>query len=274
MFPDPDDPGLTILEGRDTDRAANPSVRHRRRALRVAGVLVPVLLLVAGVSLLAIGGRHHPPAAAPLPKHTFSLAAPPNAVGAPTTSRPGPSPPASPARPGPASGSPVNPPGAVNAGAGFGPDPTGPDRLQIPSLGTDAPIVDESAPGGDLVIPGDIHSVGRWVDGASLSDPNGTVVLAGHVNYTGIGNGALHNLYEIAAGAEIATVDSAGHRTYWSVVALQVRAKSDLPPSLSDPTGARRLEILTCGGPLLHINGSDGGYNTYADNVIVSAVPL
>jgi len=37
------------------------------------------------------------------------------------------------------------------------------------------------------------------------------------------------------------------------------------------PEGARRLAVVTCGGPIEQIPGID---NTYRDNVIVTAVPV
>jgi hypothetical protein len=207
------------------------------------------LSAVAGLVLVLVGGHAVAPPAAPLPARTFSDA------GAPTGR-------AIPGRP-----------------------PAGrPDRridyreashLYIPSLRVAAAIVDDPSIGNELIGPGDIATVGRWTGGASLDAEAGpgTVDLAGHVNYAGKGDGALHDLYELTPGALIITTDAGASTTTWYVTALQVRAKDDLPTDLFTGEGPRTLKLITCGGALRHVAGSRGGYYTYADNIIVTARP-
>lgn len=144
----------------------------------------------------------------------------------------------------------------------------GPDRLAIPSLGVDAPLVPESADAhGELVIPGDPGTVGRWRDGPGLDAAAGTTLLAGHVSVAGIGDGALRELHRVQPGALVVTTDASGVARWWRVEALLVRSKESLPAFPSD--GRRRLAIVTCGGPLLRT--AQG--NTYRDNIIVYASP-
>lgn len=145
----------------------------------------------------------------------------------------------------------------------------GPDRLGIPSLGVDAPLVPESASSaGDLVIPGDPTTVGRWRDGPGLDATAGTTLLAGHVSVAGVGAGALSGLYRLRPGDLIVTTDPAGRAQRWAVDALVVRTKDQLPDFPAQ--GPRRLAVVTCGGPLLH----EAGGNSYRDNVIAFASPV
>jgi hypothetical protein len=124
-----------------------------------------------------------------------------------------------------------------------------------------------------MIIPTDVQQVGRWEGGANLGDPKGTVLIAGHVNYAGQGPGALYNIYRIQPGAVIVTNDHSGVRHSWRVVSLESVNKQALPAGIFTRAGARRLVVVTCGGELLHVDGPNGGYNTYENNVIVQAVP-
>lgn len=205
-----------------------------RRALYgalVVGVLV-------GLSLVAWGLRPVDPPSAPLPERTFDHAwsagatAPDSDIGRP---------PAPPYRP---------------------------DRLLIPSLGIDAPLVAEGLDTrGNLVVPGDPGTVGVWDGGPQLGAAEGTTLLAGHVDVAGMGPGALIGLSRVAPGAWVITTDGLGRGRAWRVDSLVVRGKDHLPAFPA--TGVRRLAIVTCGGPLLRTPSG----NTYRDNVIAFAMP-
>lgn len=215
------------------------AARARGRVALFGWALVLVVVAVAGVSLLVRGLSPQAPPDAPLPAHPFDRRAE----------------------------------SAQGASAGGGPERApapsyGPNRLGIPSLGVDAPLVPESVgAGGDLVIPGDPATVGLWREGPGLAATEGTTLVAGHVSVAGIGDGALLALHRIEPGALVVTTDSAGASHAWRVDALLVRDKDALP---AFPTaGPRRLAIVTCGGPLLR---SPAG-NTYRDNIISFASP-
>lgn len=219
-------------------------MRHRIRGRRrgnVPGVLVAVALAASGAALIWQGTHTEPPPA-PLPSRTFERQG-----AAPATPR--------------SSEAPTPPPPLADSYA--------PDRLLIPSLGVDAQVVPEPvAVHGELVVPGDPLVVGRWTDGAPVDGEVGTTLLAGHVNVTGLGLGALSRLHEVNAGTLIITTDAAGRPRQWAVDSLIVRTKDALPPF--PPTGERRLAVVTCGGPLLDTPQG----RSYRDNVIVFAAPL
>ncbi|MBW3086780.1 hypothetical protein KEM60_03009 [Austwickia sp. TVS 96-490-7B] len=226
------------------DSAAQPpggtgGLAPRRRLRRRLAQGVLVIGLICGVGTVSAGLRQED-RTAPLPARTFGSAQLP--ASAPSTL--------------PAQG------GTLPSVSAYGPN-----RLVIPSLGVDAQIRPEHVdPSQGLVIPGDPGQIGRWVDGPDLTADRGTTVLAGHVNLADR-PGALHALHRIAEHAQVITTDAAGRRHQWHVDALVVRAKTDLPQFSSQ--GPRRLAMVTCGGPLLRLNGVD----TYRDNVIAFAVP-
>lgn len=69
-----------------------------------------------------------------------------------------------------------------------------PNTLSLDPVGVQAPIVDATVPEGVLTPPENVKNVGIWLDGASLDSATGTTLIAGHVNLTGQGNGALFDL--------------------------------------------------------------------------------
>ena len=240
-----------MARGCRASRTRADSVSVSGRVSGLAAGVAAVIAATAGVVMVRVGGSDVRPPPAPLPRRVFSQAA---------------LPPLAPGQYVPAAGSRA----AAGAAGGVG-SYSGASRLYIVSLGIAAPIVDAPTTGSALVGPGDVATVGRWTGGASLDSASGTVDLAGHVDYVGQGAGALYHLYQVQPGALVVTTDSASRRTPWRVTALQVVAKNALPASLFAPSGARVLQIITCGGALVR---EPGGYYSYADNVIATAVPV
>lgn len=143
------------------------------------------------------------------------------------------------------------------------------NTLSLDLIGVLAPIVDASVIDGVLTPPDNVHEVGIWLDGAPLDSTTGTTLLAGHVNMTGQGNGALFDLGTMTPGQEIRTSDAAGNTTQWRVTAVVTRAKADgIEESvLAGPDGPRLLAVVTCGGELQYKDG----VGSYADNVYLYA---
>lgn len=170
---------------------------------------------------------------------------------------------------------------------GSGPGPGGPgtktsNRLVIPSLGVNAPVVPEGSSGPDggaLDVPRDVHVIGWW-DGRWKS-PDGLVrervakpgdagvaLLAGHVDSAAQGHGALCRLQQVKPGAGVTVYGDQGAVTKWTVTRLQVVPKDALPRALFESSGPSRLAIVSCGGPF------DSATGHYADNVIAWASPV
>jgi hypothetical protein len=146
-----------------------------------------------------------------------------------------------------------------------GPAPA-PRRLVIPSLNVDAPIaadVDFAATG-VLYPPDDGTTVGRWAGGADLTAAafEGTTLLVGHVQTRSQPEGALYHLADIQPQAAVLLTDNQGHLSTWVVTGVYTTPKSDPHADLYQPTGPRRLALVTCGGP------------GHASSVVVIAEPV
>jgi hypothetical protein len=219
------------------------------RAVWWTGLVVGLSLLAATVVLATVKRYEAPTNAGTLPSRAVAAA-----------------PAAAPAQPDP-QGRPralarTMPPPAVV------PVPTVPLRLRIPALGVQAPIVAVRASGdGALAVPGDPRDVGWWTGGAAPGDPQGTVVLDGHVDTAQYGAGALFRLADLPPGAGVVVTASAGVTRY-RVEARRVYAKASLPSQIFNASGPPRLVLVTCGGPF------DPKTMHYADNVVVFATPL
>lgn len=145
--------------------------------------------------------------------------------------------------------------------------PIQPERIRIPRLGVDAPVLAAGIrPTGSLDVPDDPHLLGWWAGGAVPGATRGTAVVAGHVNATATGPGAFTNLSQLRPGDEV-TVVGADREARFTVVAVRQYPKTDLPAEEAfsqEVTG--RLALVTCTGPFGPRSGS------YPDNLIVYAV--
>jgi len=213
-------------------------------------LVVGLVVVLAGALVVGIGLTYRSdPGPMPLPKHTFSLSHP--AVAHLKTS-PAPASPTSPTSP----ASPATPALEDN-------------WLSVPSIGISAPLVTETATTHFLNIPPDVHHVGIWAGGGQISSSTGTVLLAGHIDWYGQGNGAMYPLSTIQPGALIYVSGPTGHVTTWSAVSLSVMLHKNLPQTVfAGPNGPRSLVLITCGGPYTPTR------HTFIDNVVARAIPV
>ena len=177
------------------------------------------------------------------------------------------------------------PSAAASSGSGTAAAAAGPggrsNRLIMPSIKVDAPVVPEGASGPDggaLDVPSSVHVVGWW-DGVWQSPTGevrekvarpgqpGVALLAGHIDSAVQGPGVLYRLQSVKPGAPVTVYGDHGAVTHWKVTRLQVVAKTALPRSLFVNTGPPQLAIVSCGGPF------DSATGHYLDNVIAWAVP-
>jgi len=147
------------------------------------------------------------------------------------------------------------------------PDPT---RLTVPALGIDAPVDAVGVePDGTMTIPEDVSRVGWYRFGPAPGAPEGSAVLAGHVDDAEQGLGALSPLSEASVGDQVQVTDAAGGSTTWQVVAREEFSKQSVPlADLFARSGPPRLVLITCGGPFL------ADIRSYQDNVVVIAEPV
>ena len=144
------------------------------------------------------------------------------------------------------------------------PRPGAPERLLIPSLDVDSPVVPIRAPGGVLTPPADPQTLGWWADGARPGDARGSALVTGHTVSTG--GGALDNLEQVTTGAMV-NVRSAATTTSYDVRSVRIYGKGELAAraeELFDQTVRGRLVVITC---------EDWNGVEYLSNVVVTATP-
>jgi LPXTG-site transpeptidase (sortase) family protein len=142
-----------------------------------------------------------------------------------------------------------------------------PDRIAIPAIGVDAPIVPVALePDGTMEIPENVATIG-WFEPGVRPGQRGSAVLSGHVDSRTQGRGAFFDLEDLDVGDEV-TIATTGGPQRWQVAARQRFAKNELPiAELFTREGDPRLVLITCGGEF------DAGARSYSDNVVVIAVP-
>jgi Sortase domain len=143
-----------------------------------------------------------------------------------------------------------------------------PARIQVPSLGIDAPVVASviDVKQGVLGVPADIHKTGWWSDSASPVDPTGTVLIAGHVDSAAAGAGAFFPLKQARRGTLVQVTTASGQTKTYKVSSVETMLKEDLPTRIWSQKGPNRLVVVTCGGPFDQATGH------YRDNIVVTAV--
>lgn len=199
------------------------------------------------------------PAAAPIPRHTFAVTSPTPDPTRTATVAPNPD---------DSSTTPVSAEVTSDDGLVMTPDQMGPDRMYVPSLGVYASVAPVHFSDGSLTIPSEPWRVGRDVDSAPLSSHAGTTLLAGHVDLSG-SPGALVRLAQAQPGAVVYVTDGEGRRVSFVTSALQSYSKVSLPRSIFAVDGPRQLVVVTCGGPVMTVDGE----SHYRDNVVLTAVP-
>ncbi|MEV6283511.1 class F sortase [Kribbella sp. NPDC051770] len=143
-----------------------------------------------------------------------------------------------------------------------------PERVAIASIGLDLPVRAVGvAADGQMELPKDPAVVGWYKFGPAPGDREGSVVLGGHLDSREYGVGPLVKLRKLRQGAVI-EVRAGGSTTTYRVEGVRDVDKRELAVGdLFARTGARRLHLVTCGGPY---DAKGGGYR---DNLVVSASP-
>ena len=135
-----------------------------------------------------------------------------------------------------------------------------------------APIKQVGTSGdGELEIPLNPKIVGWWRYGAKPGAKQGTAILAGHVNYSGV-EGSMAKIGKLDPGDSRLRLrhPNADHRAKvrFSVTGVRTYHKTRLPyRQIFDQKSVGRIAIVTCGGPF------DASTGNYLDNIVVFAVP-
>ena len=143
-----------------------------------------------------------------------------------------------------------------------------PRRIQIPSLGVDATVVDVGLESdGSMQLPGASESGWYW-PGVRPGGEVGSAVIAAHVDYAGE-RGVFFDLRSLEVGSEVSVVDDLGDTHLFIVTERFQVDKAGLPiDELFRVDGTGTLTLITCGGVF------DQGARSYTDNIVVRAVPV
>lgn len=145
--------------------------------------------------------------------------------------------------------------------------PLQPGRVRIPAIGVDARVVPVGLePNGEMEVP-PADQVGWYELGTRPGSPQGSAVLAAHVDYGGR-RGAFFSLRDLPEGAEIEVSDPDGRVLRYVVdTRLQVDKRQLPVQELFRSTGPPTLTLITCGGAF------DRSIRHYRDNIVIRARP-
>jgi hypothetical protein len=140
-----------------------------------------------------------------------------------------------------------------------------PDRVRIPRLGVDVPVVGIDVLDGILTPPSDPQVLGWWADGAVPGALRGGALVTGHT--VSVGGGALDDLEKVGLDAPVEVRTSEGLIRY-RVTKVDIYRKASLArhaERVFSQTGPGRLVLVTC---------EDWDGEKYLSNVVVYADPV
>lgn len=159
----------------------------------------------------------------------------------------------------------VNPPGPSRTAGRAHPARGVPDRLVVPTLGVDAPVVGIGVSGGVLLPPDDPRTLGWWRDGARPGDRRGASLITGHT--VSSGGGAFDDLDTLEPGDRVKVRTARGVVPY-EVTGVDIYRKASLARH------AARLFSQEAPGRLVLVTCEDWNGSTYLSNAVVVAHAL
>ncbi|MFF1924195.1 class F sortase [Streptomyces sp. NPDC058221] len=140
------------------------------------------------------------------------------------------------------------------------------DRVSIPSIQVDAPVVDVNLdPDGwiETPPPQDPNLAG-WYQNGIAPGQLGTSVVVGHVDNMA-GPAVFYGLGSLKKGNRIEISRSDDRVAVFEVYGVEVFAKNDFPGArVYGDTGKAELRVITCGGGFTKANGYDGNVVVFA----------
>ncbi|RWZ51295.1 class F sortase [Halobacillus fulvus] len=123
-----------------------------------------------------------------------------------------------------------------------------PVRLEIPSIGVDAPIGEQGyTEDGGMAVPNSVTEVG-WFEPGTKPGKRGNSVIAGHVDGRN-GPAVFFDLKELSPGDEIYVYGEDGSKLTFTVDRLESYPYNDSPiREIFGPTNNRSLNLITCTG--------------------------
>ena len=143
-----------------------------------------------------------------------------------------------------------------------------PVAISIPAIGVDAPIEVRTTVRNQMQDPTGPDVVAWYDDSAKLGAP-GNVVVAGHLDYAGVGPAVFARLAELERDDLILVTDEEGEVHRYRVVGWRtVDAVNGDWVGLTGPTERPTLTLITCAPPW------DPAIGHYANRLVVRAVRI
>lgn len=164
-------------------------------------------------------------------------------------------------------------PSAAEAGAGH-PDarsapalpPSPPDRIRIPSIRVNAPLMGLGlTPTGSLdVPPPEQTNLAGWYEAGTTPGETGTAIVAGHVD-NAEGPAVFYDLGALKKGSTIEVDRRDGGTAVFSVDSVEVYAAKEFPDEkVYGAAGRPELRVITCGGGYSEATGYQGNVVVFA----------
>ncbi|MER7722684.1 class F sortase [Streptomyces sp. NPDC096323] len=158
-------------------------------------------------------------------------------------------------------------PGAPVAGPAVKPLAYAPvERLAIPSIGVEAPVIDVNldANGWIETPPPQDPNLAGWYQNGIAPGQLGTSVIVGHVDNEA-GPAVFYGLGSLKKGNRVEVTRSDDRVAVFEVYGVEVFSKHDFPGArVYGDTGQAELRVITCGGGYTKANGYDGNVVAFA----------
>ncbi|MCS7050424.1 MAG: class F sortase, partial [Thermomicrobium sp.] len=142
-------------------------------------------------------------------------------------------------------------------------------RVRIPALGVDAPVVVKGLDASRRMVAPDAPGEVAWYDFTALPGQGSNIVLAGHVDFAGVGPAVFWDLWRLRVGDVIELELSDGRVARYRVSGMETVEEARAPVDrIVGPSAAERLTLITCAG---NYNPASGRYD---QRLVVTARPL
>ncbi|MBB4901951.1 class F sortase [Streptomyces griseomycini] len=141
-----------------------------------------------------------------------------------------------------------------------------PDRVRIPAIQVDAPImpVGLDAEGWVDAPPPQDPNLAGWFTGAVAPGEKGTAVVVGHVD-NHQGPAVFYGLGALKKGQLVEVARKDAKTAVFEVYGIEVFAKNNFPGDrVYASKGTAELRVITCGGAFSEQNGYDGNVVAFA----------
>ncbi|MER5428346.1 class F sortase [Streptomyces sp. NPDC002588] len=141
-----------------------------------------------------------------------------------------------------------------------------PDRVRIPAIRVDAPViaVGLDADGWVAAPPPEDPNLAGWFTGGVSPGEKGTAVVVGHVD-NHLGPAVFYGLGALKKGNRVEVARQDGKTAEFEIYGVEVFAKNNFPGDrVYASKGSPELRVITCGGGFSKANGYDGNVVAFA----------